>query len=794
MKKISLRQNNLKNRHFLSAWTIFHAAVIVFFLLTFIFNKSAIKIDADLFNMFPRPFQEEGIRNADEKLTEVVGQNVFILTASNDFNRAKETAARVYENLSGSENFKQVSLYSNLSDLSEVKDFMYKYRWNLLSEEDSEFILNGGEGDFAEAALMQAYSPFTLLPLDNLDTDPFMLTETALNNYLSAVQSSGTAMTVKDGVLASFANDTWYIMIRGILSKKGAALASKNNGITEIYRICKEYEKDDIRFVYSGTPFNSHQSSNSATKEITIISTVSMLAVIIILLVVFKSPLPILLSVFSILISVGTAICTTLAVFHKMHILTLVFGTSLIGSCIDYSLHFFTHWAGNEQLNSGEEIRSHLLPGLIMAIVSSVLCFVILLFAPFTLLKQMSLFSISGLISSFLTTIAVFPNIPLPVGERKIKLLAVVRQSENPKQKKLIGRIGVTVLFAFTILTILFCYKRFEIKNDVNKLYTMEGRILDDKIEATNITKYNPSGWFIVRGNTEEEALVNEKMLCKQIDEALINSESTGYISTTLFIPSVETQKKSRMAAKKLLELADYQFEALGFDSSYADELRIQFAQTENDYISLEEGNVPEFIASSISTAWLGKIDEQYYTVVMPNIINEPSQMKKLVEENDNVFFVSKIADMGSDLDKLTAVILKFFLAAYVVMFVVLKIFYKWKQAFKIISIPLLIMLVTASVFVLSGVNLEFFSVTGLILVFGLGLDYIIYMMENEKTHTEGTRTLEPFAILLSFITTVISFGALALSTFAPVHLMGLSIFLGLTTAYISSMLYDRSL
>ena len=66
-------------------------------------------------------------------------------------------------------------------------------------------------------------------------------------------------------------------------------------------------------------------------------------------------------------------------------------------------------------------------------------------------------------------------------------------------------------------------------------------------------------------------------------------------------------------------------------------------------------------------------------------------------------------------------------------------------------------------------------------------------MMENEKPKTDENKTLEPFAIMLSFITTIVSFGALALSSFVPVHLMGLSIFLGLATAYISSMLYDRS-
>ena len=93
------------------------------------------------------------------------------------------------------------------------------------------------------------------------------------------------------------------------------------------------------------------------------------------------------------------------------------------------------------------------------------------------------------------------------------------------------------------------------------------------------------------------------------------------------------------------------------------------------------------------------------------------------------------------------------------------------------------------AVFAAGKIDMEFFSVTGLILVFGLGLDYIIYMMENEK---KNNSILEPFATMVSFVTTIISFGALALSSFKPVHLIGLSIFIGLATAYISSFFYGR--
>ena len=209
----------------------------------------------------------------------------------------------------------------------------------------------------------------------------------------------------------------------------------------------------------------------------------------------------------------------TIAVFHKMHILTLVFGTSLIGSCIDYSLHFFVHWASNEKLNSGREVREHLLPGLIMAIVSSGLCFAILVFAPFNLLKQMGVFSLFGLISSFLTTIAIFPYISIPQGERKIKLLAIVRPVKNKKMQKIVGRAVIVALFVFSIGSIAIFHKNFKIENNVTKLYTLEGRLLSDEAEANQIIQYSPSGWFIVHGDTAEQALQNEETLRTRLEE-----------------------------------------------------------------------------------------------------------------------------------------------------------------------------------------------------------------------------------------------------------------------------------
>lgn len=810
-KSLSLNEklNSIPQKKLLNVWVIYHLLITVLFFLSLLIFKNKIGIDSDLFNIIPKSFSLESIKKADEKMMSVTSQNIFILVEDENFQNAKAASESIYNFLKDSKNFDSLSLYSDLTSMNEITDFLYQYRFNLIDEKTADSILGSSDDDFSGAqefavnALSNAYSGFTMISLDNLESDPFLLTEYNLQNYLTALQNAGTAMSVKDGVLASQFNGKWYVMIRSILSPKGAKLASKENAVTEIYSVCNSVSKnfESANFVFSGTPFHSHESSTSAMHEISVIATVSMLIVILLLIFIFKNPKPLLFSVLSILISILIAFMATLTVFHKMHVITIVFGTSLIGSCIDYSLHFFTHWAGNKNLKSGIEIRNHIFSGLLMAIVSTGICFAILLFAPFTILKQMSLFCLTGLVSSFLTTVALYPYVKLPEENKRGKIRFVNGFSKviSKLENKYVGRSVITILFSFSIISIFIFGKNIRVKNNLLTLYNMEGRLLNDEMTAAQVTKYTPGGWYIISGNSQNDVLKNEEDLRKRFSAA--TEDSVGYISTSNFIPSVESQEKSRQAYAKLLNLAEFQLESLGFDNSEIDEitatLKTEFENSRNDYVSFEAGNIPNFITSSIASVWLGNIEDSYYTVLLPTKVEDYTNYRSLVEDNPNAFFISKSQDISADLNKLTIMVLKFFVIAYILMFILLRFFYTWKQSFKIISVPILIILMVVSVFAILKIDLEFFSVTGLILVFGLGLDYIIYMMENEKKsqkniHSE-TEQLEPFATMVSFLTTIISFGALALSSFKPVHLIGLSIVIGLCTAYISSFFYGRT-
>lgn len=782
---------SLQNKTFFKFWIFFHALIIVGFCVM-LSVKKGINIDADLFNMLPKPEMGKALNAADEKLTEVTGQNVFILVSNPEFNKAKEVAGKVYSQLEGSPRFKSISLYQNTDSFGKIIEYINKYKYNLIEPETVEELNSeGGAEAFAQDALSKAYGAFTMTSLENLESDPFMIGEHDLLCFLKQLQDSGTKMSLKDEVLASESNGRWYVMIRGILSKEGAALASKENAVVQIHQVCDPLEDGETRFIYSGTPFHSYKSSTNATKEISTISTVSMAAVLVILLLVFQRPSPILFSIGSIFWSSLMAIFATLAIFGKMHILTLVFGTSLIGSCIDYSLHYFINWKGNLACHKGYQVRNHLMKGLSLSLVSTVICYFILVFAPFNLLKQMAVFSMSGIISSFLTVICVYPFIKVPETKREIRLLKYYTMP-SWYNKKFVGRIAITVMFVFSIAVLLICHKNVKIENNLARLYKMEGREMLNEKEAAQVLQYSPSGWYIVSGSTVEETLQNEEKITAELKKMNAGKEKGGFICTTSYIPSIEMQKKSRAAAAKLMPFAEEQYGYLGYDSSYAKNLISDFNAGENDFIEIGK-NVPEYLSSAISTVWLGEIDGKYYSVVLPVSVLDYDAYKSIAD-GENVFFISKVRSMNADLDRLSSMILNLFVVVYIALFIILKFFYSLKQTAKIVSVPLLIVLMTAAIFALCGIHFEFFSITGMILVFGLGLDYVIYMIENEKRVDEvQDAKLEPFAIALSFITSAVSFGVLALSKFVPVHMIGLSIFIGLTTAFVSTFFYTRA-
>ena len=711
-----------------------------------------VQIDTSFFSLFP---EYSALSEVESKISQNTSSSVYIFAEGEDFNKAKQGAEVFCDAFRGTNIFRVLTLYQDPGSLEELKTYLFEHRYQLMDEETVASLETGNSDQLSKYALSQVYSPFSLADLSHLDKDPFLLTERSLRKYAS--QGIGN-MFMKEGVLAAESDGKWYVMIRGAVTEEALSF-SKKNGIGKVYERIKVLEHDNpgVSYICSGVPFHSYESSSKAMREISWITCISLTLVAAVILFAFRSLFPMLISLANIAVSLLFGLSVALIFYGRINALALVFGTTLIGVSIDYSIHYFVN-------------RENIFRSLTVNCISTEVSWCLLMLAPFPLLRQIALFSAAGLLCSYLIVRLLYPAL------RRSDLCSADISQSCPGGH-LIRAAGILIL---AICLIAPAVSGIRIKNNIRGMYTMSGQLLEWEKKAASVLNLGSSGeYFIVSGRGPQELLAQEEQLTAALEEEKKAGTVGGYTAITTYVPSMARQARSYKAAELLLQRSQAQLKALGFGSAAAGELERDYRKNAGRIVTLKD--VPSFMKENIDTLYLGKIGDAYYSVVFPLKVKESGALKNLAD-GEHVFFMSKINDIEKELDHLTKIALCFILASYLLVFPILFVVYR-KKALKIALVPLAVILGSLAFVSEVGGGVDLFACSGIVLIFGLGLDYLVYGLEKKTGK----------ATLLSFITTEISFGALALSSFVPAHVFGLTVCVGLALAYILSCLINRS-
>ena len=228
------------------------------------------------------------------------------------------------------------------------------YARGFLSPATRELLEHGAFATVREAAAQRLFSPVpSVLPPS---TDPFLLfTDYVLN--LSEPKGEWVAVNVEltpEEAASAFA------------AVKGA---------------------DDVRC--TGAPFHTAVASERSKREINILSCISLFCVVLFGWLLTRSFrfLPVLGATLAAAFCVATA--AVFAIFQKPHLMTFVFGTSLIGLCVDYVYHSWT------------SARESVAKPLTFSFLSTAACFLPLFFSGVGVLEQMALFTVTGLATAY---------------------------------------------------------------------------------------------------------------------------------------------------------------------------------------------------------------------------------------------------------------------------------------------------------------------------------------------------------------------------------------------------------
>ncbi|HSU22164.1 MAG TPA: transporter [Variovorax sp.] len=159
------------------------------------------------------------------------------------------------------------------------------------------------------------------------------------------------------------------------------------------------------RLLLSGAPVFSVQSRDKIKGEAVHLAVVGALVMGALLLAAFASPRALVVAVLPVLTGVVAGTAAVALVFGSVHGLTMGFGSTLIGETVDYAIYYLIQARGAAVPGTGwQRWRDLNWPTVRLGLLTSVVGFAALLFSGFPGLAQLGVFSIAGLVAAAFVT------------------------------------------------------------------------------------------------------------------------------------------------------------------------------------------------------------------------------------------------------------------------------------------------------------------------------------------------------------------------------------------------------
>ena len=588
-----------------------------------------------------------------------------------------------------------------------------KYNQNFLSQNTRTLLLNKDYEVVKQQAFERLINPigFSILPLEK---DPFLL----FTDYLMSLSSNSQISSTINY------NEKYYVYLHLDLGGDSLSPTVVNEKIKELIKISENYDK----IYLTGVPIHSYYASSKSIIEINLIcilSTIFLIGLFYFYFRNFKLMIPAFIS-----LSLGMASGYSLVslLFDKVHVLTFVFSTTLIGICIDYSLHYFI-----------EKDLKKIFKSLTVGMLSTYCAFLVLALSGMELLKQIALFTIMGLASVYSFIVLFYPLICKNIFkdyERKIAL--------NIKHK--------WSVLAVILIVIIAGFLKLNFNDDIKNMYVPSKKLLNaEKLFAEVTNASHKTSFAIVEGNDIEEILEKEELVANDFEQ---------YQAISKYIPSKKRQLENLNLREEL------------YKNSLDEYATFLTNQQKKNLLKVNKNEFIEYDNSSLLSEFM--FDKNKSIMILYNAENKEYTMPEGVEYIDlKTEISSKIQDYREQCLKLLLPILLMLLG-------VLSFIYKnFVKAVRIVF-PSLVAATFAIGFTSLFSSINMFHILAIFLIVGFGLDYSVFRASGVKNSTS--------AVFLSCATSVFSFLLLSFTSFKLISSLGIILSVGLLTSYILSL------
>jgi len=743
--------------------------------------------DTDILALLPVQKRDPILQQSFTHMVEASQQRVVVLIGAADWADAQR-ASDAYESVLATR--KDLLQGMQLTDQMQ-SDWLAKFQQHslILMTSQQEAQLRAQPPEFwVDSALAKLYSPFSGPKLGAWRDDPFGL----FSEWVQE-RAQETPVRPRDGRLFVADKDKQYVLLPLTLAVPAFSMDAQRVVVPllEQAKAAAHAAVPNAEVITAGVVLHAAAAGEQASGEVSTIGLGSLAGIILLMWLSFRSFKPIGL----ILLSIGIGCLGSLSIcfflFERVHLLTLVFGASLIGVAQDYGIYFLCNRLSADPKLDSTALLKRLMPGLVLTLLAAVIGYMGLAFTPFPGLRQMALFSALGLIFAWMTVVCWFP---LMINGGTLKSGALVRTYGNALKHWPLLRMNKATFALVAIFIVLAAigFSRLGANDDIRLLQNPPKHLIDDQIKLSMLLDApTPVQFFLVRGATSEIVLQREEALKKRLDTLIAQRKINGYQAMSNWVPSAQTQDARRaLLEEKLLkengpltQLAD----KIGEDKTWV--------ATTREHL-LESGKLltlDEFLKTPASEPWrhlwLGDIEGVTASIVALRGVSNVDLplLQKTGEGLEGVQWVDKVDEISSVLGLYREYMSWVVLAAYIVVFGLLFPRYR-RHTWRVLAPTAVASITTLALLGFAGQNLQLFHVLALMLLLGVGVDYGIFMQE----HPNRRNTTPWLAVGLSAANTILSFGLLGLSRTPALQAFGLTMLMGTALVWLLVPCFGR--
>ncbi|WP_281213692.1 MMPL family transporter [Shewanella insulae] len=796
-------------------------------------------VQSDILAMLPKIQEDPLTQRAIDRVEQQLANRIYLGVVSPDQATAIKGAKQLLSALQGEpEAFSQVQS-ADMQGAQALNRFYFPYRFHLLTAQQKDLLASGQLAKLEANTLAQLYNAFgyansQLLSQDPLLLYPELLKQLSPQRRLKVVdgilvgqelaqeatvrtslnkdtQGSSVAIVMAQGVGSAFnpkAQELQLSRLEGAISQMQKSLGSEQN----------------VRVLKGGALFHAAAATTQAKREVSSLGLASLIGVILLVWLAFRSIMPLTIAALTIATSLVFALSATLWIFTQVHLLTLVFGTSLIGIAIDYSFHFYCERLQSQKADSGAtehdglkettattpttgitatDAVARVFPAASLALLTTVIAYLAIGLTPFPGMQQVAVFCAAGLLGAYLTLIFAYPKLAssaMRPGDRALGLAARYLSAMQTIARPINGVKGIILTLGLLLIAI-FGLNRLGVNDDIRALQQSPLSVTQGEQRLRQVMSGGTDNQFIlVRAESAEKLLTRLEALSPTLASLQHQGVLGNSVNLARYLPSQASQQEAYRLQGEIYHKLPQVLARLGLDEDLAPVLMESFEANANEAITPDnffasragELFAPLWLAPDVADAQ-GQIQEKtsnetsdsddatYGAIVLLGGITDLHALTQAVAPLTGVTLVDKVQDISDVMAKYRSLTLSLLGLALVVAGLIFSLRFGLKMALWITAVPALAALLTLAGLGLAGSPLTLFHALALILVFGIGVDYSLFFAESHRG--EGVM----MAVFMSACSTLMAFGLLAFSQTPAIHYFGLTLLLGIGLTFVLS-------